>query len=75
MKRSEARMIAEELYRLMKEDGQIHEEWLSRKEAADYLGKSLSWMNHHGESIPRTKIGGSYRYSKSGLNAYLNRIN
>lgn len=71
MKRSEARMIAEELYRLMKEDGQVQEQWLSQKEAADFLGVSYSWITHHGKTLPRTKIGGSYRYPKSKLNCQL----
>lgn len=72
MKRSEARMIAEELYRLMKEDGQVQETWFTRKEAAEYLGRSVSWLNHNNE-IPVKKLGGRYLYPKSKLNAYLNQ--
>jgi len=72
MKRSEARMIAEELYKLMKEDGHVEERWLSREEAAQYLGVSLSWMEHNDRGLPRRKIAGSYKYPLSGLNRFMN---
>ena len=73
MTRTDARMIAEELYRLMKNDGQIKETWLTAKEAASHIGKSYSWMQKNGISLPRTKLGGQWRYPKSQLNTYLNR--
>lgn len=73
MKRSDARMIAEELFKLMKQDGQFEETWLDSNNAAEYLGVSLSWMKRNGKTLPRTKVGGNFRYPKSGLNTYLNR--
>lgn len=73
MTRTDARMIAEELYRLMKSDGQVEDAWLTAKEAAEYIGKSISWVRKNGISLPRTKLGGQWRYPKSQLNTYLNR--
>lgn len=66
-------MIAEELFALMREGGYIEEEWLDRKQAADYLGVSESWMEKNDKCLPRTKLGGTYKYPKSGLNAWMRR--
>ena len=73
MKRADARMIAEELYKLMKQDGQIEEKWLASDEAAEFLHVSKDWMKRNGKDLPRSKVGGSFRYPQSKLNAYMNK--
>lgn len=80
MTRNEARLIAEELYKLMKDDVKKHvrelvkeeqEDWLSPKQAADILGVSVSFVMH--SDLPKTKIGRMNRYRKSDIVNMLER--
>lgn len=80
MTRNEARLIATELYRLMKDDVKKHvrelvkeeqDDWLSPKQAADILGVSVSFVMH--SSIPKTKVGKLNRYRKSDIVNMLER--
>lgn len=80
MTRNEARLIAEELYKLMKDDVKKHvrelvkeeqEDWLSPKQVADILGVSVSFVMH--SDLPKTKIGRMNRYRKSDIVNMLER--
>lgn len=80
MTRNEARLIATELYRLMKDDVKKHvrelvkeeqDDWLSPKQAADILGVSVSFVMH--SSLPKTKVGKLNRYRKSDIVNMLER--
>lgn len=42
---------------------------LTPKGAADYIGMSLSWLEH--SDVPRVKLGRAVRYLRSDLDAYL----
>lgn len=48
---------------------------LTTKEAADLLGKPVSWMNHEAGrlGIPRYKIGNQWRYRHSELDQWIDR--
>lgn len=74
MTRNEARLIATELYKLMKDDVKKHvrelvkeeqDDWLSPKQAADILGVSVSFVMH--SDLPKTKVGRMNRYKKSDI--------
>lgn len=80
MTQHEARLVAEELYKLMKDDVKRHvrelvkeeqEDWLSPKQAADILGVSVSFVMH--SSLPKTKVGRMNRYRKSDVVKLLER--
>lgn len=80
MNRAEARLIAEELHKLLRKDVEKYiskavkdnsEEWLSTEEAARLLGVSLSYMRHN--DIPHTKVGRINKYKKSDMVRLLNR--
>lgn len=82
MTRTEARMIAEEFYKLIKKDvkGFVQDavvdgqdEYFNTKQAAEYLGVSESHIRHNIDFIPCTKVGGRYRFRKSKLSAYMSR--
>ena len=69
-------MIAEELYRLMSADkpedtGRL----LSTREAAEFLGYSLSTMYHKLSEIPHTRIGRSIRFQENTLREYTKNCN
>lgn len=75
MTRREARMIAEELFRLQqadKEKKEIPEELLTMREAAAYTKRSYSYFQKNGLRIPRTKVGGRYYFTKESLVAWVN---
>lgn len=73
--RREARMIAEELFRLQKEDQQQEppEELLTMREAAAYTKRSYSFFQKNGLRIPRSKVGGRYYFTKSALADWIMR--
>lgn len=81
MTRQESRMIAEELYKLMRKDiARMHdavreqqEEWLSSAEAARYLGVSVAYLKKNIDDIPHTKVGRLNKFKKSSLYQYINR--
>lgn len=82
MTRAQAKMVAEELYKLIKKDipGFVQgavvdgmDEYLNTKQAAEFLGCSVSQIRHNIADIPCTKVGGRYRFKKSALAAYMSR--
>lgn len=76
MTRSEARMVAEELYKLMRKSIdmiQAKDEYLSKQDAAKLIGVSTSHFDHFGKNYPRAKVGKSYKYSKNGLLKSVNK--
>lgn len=82
MNRNDARMLAEELYRLMHKDVKMYissavqaetEEWLNTDQAAEFLGVSVSYIKKNILDIPHSKIGRLNKFRKSSLIEYLNR--
>lgn len=74
MTRREARMIAEELWKLMqRERPQAEEEWLTVKEAAAYMKCSTWTVYHNIEVLPHTKTGGRLMFTKAGLSEWMKR--
>lgn len=82
MNRTEARMVAEELYKLIHKDvknivtqtvKEETEEWIDAKEAAKVLGWSVGTLYNRIQEIPHTKLNNKLRFKKSVLVQYLNR--
>ena len=71
MARADARMIAEELHRLMLKDNEIKDAYLTKEEASEIYKVPVSHFNNYGFKYPRVKIGKSYKYSQNGLNKFL----
>lgn len=68
--RRDARMIAEELYRLQKEDmGFVPTDMLTRKEAAAVLKVHPSYLAHNKDKYPCEIIHGKAMYSHRGIMA------
>lgn len=73
--RYEARLIAEELYKLMQRDTKPQAEELLRvPEAAAYLRISTSTLYKKLETIPHTKVGKTIYFTKQGLSDYAQRL-
>ena len=72
--RREARMIAEELFKLMEDARpQAEEEWLDVDEAAEYM-RCSKWKIYHDRAVlPHVKNGGKLLFSKAGLSRHLKR--
>lgn len=72
MTRYEARMIAEELHKLMKAEQEAEplDELLTSTEAAAYLNMSKSFVEHNKDRIPHVKVGRMVRYTKAGLSEF-----
>lgn len=80
MTRSEARLVAEELYKLMRKDVNVlvsqmvaneTDEWLSTEQAASMMGVSVSYIKQNG--IPHSKVGRLNKYRKSDIQKLMNR--
>lgn len=71
MTRRDARMIAEELYRLMRDGKTVPERYLGAKEAAAMLGMPIGTLYHKLPEIPHTKVGRRLRFTESSLRAYI----
>uniref|UniRef100_UPI003FF0C21D hypothetical protein n=1 Tax=Prevotella sp. TaxID=59823 RepID=UPI003FF0C21D len=75
--RREARMIAEEVVKLLEAKGTRNppEEYIDAKQAAEFLGCSVSYIYHNMDKIPYTSVGGGRRkmFLKSKLAQYANR--
>ena len=69
--RNDARMIAEELFALMKREKAVPERYLNAKEAAELLGMPLGTLYHKVWSIPHTKVGKRLRFTESTLRIYM----
>lgn len=80
MDRTEARMIAVELYKLMYNDIKelinpvSSDKWVGVKEAAAVLGWSVKNIYLHIEEIPHIKVGRKYRFKMSELTKYMERL-
>ena len=81
MNRTEARILAEELYKLTKSRNSIRivpiyggsDEWIGVGEAANILGCSVGTLYNNIDSIPHTKNGRLLRFRKASLIKYLER--
>lgn len=82
MNRTEAKMVAEELYKLIHKDVKTiitktvkeeTEEWIITEEAAKILGWSVGTLYNRIEEIPHTKLNNRLRFKKSTLLQYLDR--
>lgn len=80
MTRNEMKILAEELYRLMKKDiknivsqavTKETDEWLTPEQVAEMLSMSISYVMH--SDIPYTKVGHRRRYRKSDIIELLER--
>lgn len=69
--RKDARMIAEELFSLMKKEKAVPERYLNAKEAAELLGMPLGTLYHKVDGIPHTKVGKRLRFTESALRKYM----
>ncbi len=76
MTRTEARMVAEELHKILKkENPYMGEEWLSADKLAERLDVSPAWIKKHGEKLPRMRMGSLYRYPYNKVIFLLNNTN
>lgn len=52
------------------------DDWMSVDEVAEYLGKSPQWVykNRDKRGIPHTPVGGSLRFKKSLVDAWLEQL-
>ena len=81
MNRTDARMIAEELAKVLQKEirkmvvditvGDM-ENYISASEAADYLGMSKRTLYNRIDDIPHTKFGRVLKFQKSKLKEYIN---
>jgi hypothetical protein len=74
MTRREARMIAEEHLKLESQYGIMKDVYLTKREAADMLRVSTSYLDHHPDKFPRKKVGNRYLYSQSVLSSWLQSL-
>ena len=83
MNRTDAKMIAEELYKLVRKELRTvaenlviedTDEFLTVDEAADFMRLSKSTLYKKRKVIPCVKIHGSLRYSKNALIKYMNKV-
>lgn len=68
-----ARLTALELYKLMSREPKPQapaDGYLTMREAAAYIGRSYSYLQHHTD-IPRVKHGGRYMYTRAALSEYI----
>ena len=73
MTRTEARMFAEELHKILKkENPYFGEEWLSAENLAERLQVSAGWVKKHAEKLPRMRVGGQWRYAYNKVIFLLN---
>ena len=80
MTRTEARMVAEELFKLVRPlvvehlnsiTAEVIDETFSIKEAAKYLGCKEKTIYNKNKEIPHFKIGRSLRFSRLALDEYI----
>lgn len=82
MTRSDARLIAEELYSLIWKNMKSYisdvikdetDEYLDSKEAAAFIGMSVITLRRKKENFPYRKTGKKLMFSKKGLTQYMKR--
>ena len=76
MTRSEAKMIAEEVYKLLVKEGlnpsmMSPERYMGVKEAAEYLCMPVKTLYNKVTEIPHVKKGKRLIFSESSLRAYI----
>lgn len=71
MTRNDARMIAEELHKLMLKDNR-DEQFMTITEASDYIKHSVAYIRKH-KDIPRCKVGGRILFTKKNLTDWMIR--
>ncbi|EJW89644.1 hypothetical protein EVA_22244 [gut metagenome] len=89
MTRAEAKLVAEELFKLIKKDRQLGEklvgairesvaeemdEYFDTKSAAEFLGVSVHYIYKNIDDIPHTNIGKLHKFKRSSLAAFRSRI-
>ena len=63
MKTSDARQLAREFLRLLREENPYYGvELLSAESICKRLDVSRSWFAHRAKTLPRVNIGGTFRY-------------
>lgn len=65
--RPEARMIAEELYKLLEKGNVAKDAWLTKQEAAAAYKVPVSHFDHYGKNYVRRQFGVGYKYSNNFL--------
>lgn len=73
MTRNDARMVAEELYKVLKKEGLVESDVIGIDEAAGILGMSKQSVYNRIQEIPHTKFGKSLRFFKSDIIKMLRR--
>ena len=73
MTRTEARMVAEELYKLIHKDVKNIVSQTVKEETEEWIGASVGTLYNRIEEIPHTKLNNRLRFKKSALLQYLNR--
>lgn len=71
--RLRARMVAEEVVRLLVHNGLVGNETLDVAGVASLLGKSRKWVYNHIEDIPHATVGKTYRFRRSDISEFLMR--
>lgn len=67
MTRKDAHMIAEELVKVMKEQGLAEDKVLGIDEVAKVFGWSRQTVYNHIKDIPHTKVSGQLRFFQSDI--------
>lgn len=54
-------------------DSQQDEPFITTRQAAEHLGKPISWMYHEAawRGLPRYKVGNQWRHKRSELDAWV----
>lgn len=73
MTRNDARMIAEELFAIIKREGLIKDELMGVSETAQIMGCSKSAIYHKIDEIPHAKVGKALRFKRSEIIKYIER--
>lgn len=73
MTRNDAKMVAEELYKVLKKEGLVESDVIGIDEAAGILGMSKQSVYNRIQEIPHTKFGKSLRFFKSDIIKMLRR--
>lgn len=79
MTRADAKMVAEELYKLFEKNGfkpkqLITERYMGTKEAAEMLGMPLQTLYKKIDQIPHVKNGKRHVFCESSLREYINNL-
>jgi predicted DNA-binding transcriptional regulator AlpA len=73
MTRNDARLIAEELYKIQKREGLVETEVIGIDDVAQILGMSKQSVYNRIEEIPHSKFGKALRFFKSDIIKLLRR--